>query len=179
MDQKSEIGLDQYEGRRYQGLKRHLILSCISYLFLARMRQDFGGEKPGADGVPSAHSDRGADPVLVVEHFTPEEATWSGPPRRSSERSRGTPWRGSATPSGRGRGYTPWASNSPGYPGAVGTRLRAVVLGTNSRRLWRSLKSVGLASRNLTCVSELFESIDPKEVNPLAVDRENGMAMTI
>ena len=26
-DQKSEIGLDQYEGRRYQGLKRHLILS--------------------------------------------------------------------------------------------------------------------------------------------------------
>ena len=44
-DQKSEIGLDQYEGRRYQGLKRHLILSCISYLFLSRMRQEFGGEK--------------------------------------------------------------------------------------------------------------------------------------
>ena len=44
-DQKSEIGLDQYEGRRYQGLKRHLILSCVSYLFLTRMRQEFGGEK--------------------------------------------------------------------------------------------------------------------------------------
>ena len=25
-DQKGEIGLDQYEGRRYLGLKRHLIL---------------------------------------------------------------------------------------------------------------------------------------------------------
>src|SRR5271157_490475 len=73
-DQKSEIGLDQYEGRRYQGLKRHLILSCVSYLFLSRMRQDFGGKKSGADGVPGAHSDRGADPVLVVEHVTPEEA---------------------------------------------------------------------------------------------------------
>ena len=73
-DQKSEIGLDQYEGRRYQGLKRHLILSCISYVFLTRMRQDFGGGKPGADGVPSAHGDRGTDPVLVVEHFTPEKA---------------------------------------------------------------------------------------------------------
>ena len=24
--------------------------------------------------MPSAHGDRGADPVLVVEHFTPEEA---------------------------------------------------------------------------------------------------------
>jgi hypothetical protein len=79
-DQKSEIGLDQYEGRRYQGLKRHLILSCISYLFLTRMRQDFGGEKPGANGVPSAYSNRGTDSVLVVEHVTPEKA--AGPDLR-------------------------------------------------------------------------------------------------
>ncbi len=28
-----------------QGLKRHLILSCVSYLFLSRMRQEFGGKK--------------------------------------------------------------------------------------------------------------------------------------
>jgi SRSO17 transposase len=65
-DQKSEIGLDQYEGRRYRGLKRHVILSCISYLFLSRMRQEFGGEKSGADGVPDPHRGSGADPVLVV-----------------------------------------------------------------------------------------------------------------
>jgi SRSO17 transposase len=66
-DQKSEIGLDQYEGRRYQGLKRHLILSCVSYLFLSRMRLEFGGEKSGADGVPDPHGGGGVDPVLVVE----------------------------------------------------------------------------------------------------------------
>ena len=42
-DGKSEIGLDQYEGRRYLGLQRHLILSAVSYLFLARVRQE-GGE---------------------------------------------------------------------------------------------------------------------------------------
>jgi SRSO17 transposase len=66
-DQKSEIGLDQYEGRRYQGLKRHLILSCVSYLFLSRMRQEFGGEKSGVDGVPDPHGGGGVDPVLVVE----------------------------------------------------------------------------------------------------------------
>ena len=66
-DQKSEIGLDQYEGRRYQGLKRHLILSCVSYLFLSRMRQEFGGEKSGVDGVPDPHRSGGVDPVLVVE----------------------------------------------------------------------------------------------------------------
>ena len=45
-DQKGEIGLDQYEGRRYQGLKRHLVLSLVSYLFLTRMRQEFGGKNP-------------------------------------------------------------------------------------------------------------------------------------
>jgi SRSO17 transposase len=65
-DQKSEIGLDQYEGRRYQGLRRHLILSCISYLFLSRMRSEFGGGKSGADGVPGAHGGGGVDSVLVV-----------------------------------------------------------------------------------------------------------------
>ena len=39
-DQKGEIGLDQYEGRRYLGLKRHMLLSAVSYLFLARVRQE-------------------------------------------------------------------------------------------------------------------------------------------
>lgn len=63
-DQKSEIGLDQYEGRRYLGLKRHVILSAVSYLFLARVRQEWG-EKPGVDGVPAAHRDGGVGAVLV------------------------------------------------------------------------------------------------------------------
>ncbi len=73
-DQKGEIGLDQYEGRRYQGLKRHLVLSMVSYLFLSRVRQEFGGEKPGADGVPGAHGGGGVDPVLVVGPEPAEEA---------------------------------------------------------------------------------------------------------
>jgi SRSO17 transposase len=72
-DQKSEIGMDQYEGRRYRGLKRHLILSCVSYLFLSRMRSEFGGGKPGTDGVPGPHGDRGLDPVLVVGPVASEE----------------------------------------------------------------------------------------------------------
>jgi SRSO17 transposase len=73
-DQKSEIGLDQYEGRRYQGLKRHLILSGVSYLFLSRARQELGGEKSGSDRVPGAYSGGGDDPVLVVARV-PAEAT--------------------------------------------------------------------------------------------------------
>jgi len=59
-DEKGEIGLDHYEGRRYQGLKRHLILSAVSHLFLARVHQELRGEKSGADGVPSAYGSGGS-----------------------------------------------------------------------------------------------------------------------
>jgi SRSO17 transposase len=72
-DQKSEIGLDQYEGRRYRGLRRHLILSCVSYLFLSRVRQEFGGENPGADGVPGPYGGGRVDPVLVVGPASAQE----------------------------------------------------------------------------------------------------------
>jgi SRSO17 transposase len=65
-DHKGEVGLDHYEGRRYRGLKRHLALSAVSYLFLARTRQDFGGEKSRADGMPSAYSVGGVAPLLVA-----------------------------------------------------------------------------------------------------------------
>src|SRR3954470_2380744 len=73
-DQKGEVGLDHYEGRRYPGLRRHLILSAVSYLFLSRMRQEFGGEKTGADGVPGAHGHRGVDPLLVAGGASVAEA---------------------------------------------------------------------------------------------------------
>jgi SRSO17 transposase len=57
-DEKTEIGLDQYEGRRYIGLKRHLILSTISHLFLARVRQK-AEKKLRTDRMPSTHRDLG------------------------------------------------------------------------------------------------------------------------
>jgi SRSO17 transposase len=91
-DQKSEIGLDQYEGRRYQGLKRHLILSCVSYLFLSRMRREFGGGKSGVDGVPDPHGGGGVDPVLVVEAVPAERvagADLGGDPTNTEPERRG------------------------------------------------------------------------------------------
>jgi SRSO17 transposase len=39
-DDKKYVGMDHYEGRRYAGLLRHLIISAVSLLFLARTRQD-------------------------------------------------------------------------------------------------------------------------------------------
>lgn len=41
-DDKGRVGLDHYEGRRYQGLIRHLILSSVSLLFLAQVRRSLG-----------------------------------------------------------------------------------------------------------------------------------------
>jgi hypothetical protein len=45
-DDKKYIGLDHFEGRGYPGLIRHLILSAVSLLFLARERQTLLGEYP-------------------------------------------------------------------------------------------------------------------------------------
>jgi len=65
-DQKQEVGLDQWEGRRWLGLKRHLILTSVSYLFLARVREKLRGKKSGTDRVPGAHRRRIAGTELVA-----------------------------------------------------------------------------------------------------------------
>ena len=65
-DQKGEVGLDHYEGRRYQGLKRHLILSCVSYLFLSLVRESERGKKSGADSVPSPRRRLRSDSLVVA-----------------------------------------------------------------------------------------------------------------
>jgi SRSO17 transposase len=72
-DEKGELGLDHYEGRRYQGLKRHMIITAVSHLFLAKVHQDLRGEKPGVDSVPSAHGDGGGGEEYVA--FGPSWST--------------------------------------------------------------------------------------------------------
>jgi SRSO17 transposase len=65
-DDKQEVGLDQWEGRRWLGLQRHLILTCISYLFLARTREQLRGEKSRVNRLPSAHRRECVSPQLVA-----------------------------------------------------------------------------------------------------------------
>jgi SRSO17 transposase len=72
-DQKSELGLAHYEGRTYQGLKRHLILSSMSYLFLVRAVLARRGEKSGVDGLPDPQGDRGPDYLVVAQR----QCVWS------------------------------------------------------------------------------------------------------
>lgn len=61
-DSKTELGMDHFEVRKYRAIVRHLILTCISHLFLAEFWLAHRGEKPGADGLPGAgrHANPGA-----------------------------------------------------------------------------------------------------------------------
>jgi SRSO17 transposase len=65
-DQKGEIGLAHFEGRRYIGLKRHLILSCVSYLFLSLARESQRGKKSGTDHLPGSHGGLGHRSLVVA-----------------------------------------------------------------------------------------------------------------
>jgi SRSO17 transposase len=103
-DDKGEVGLDHYEGRRYPGLKRHLILSAISYLFLAKTNQRLRGKKIRVDCLPNPHRRLGADSLVV------DGAARFGTPARTYRH--GHP--ASASPQ-RMRSPLPHQANSPSF----------------------------------------------------------------
>lgn len=70
-DSKGEVGLDHYEGRQYLGLKRHLAISAVSYLFLVLVQQDWAGKKSGGHRLPGARRDGGRDPLVVARQKGP------------------------------------------------------------------------------------------------------------
>jgi SRSO17 transposase len=64
-DEKTELGFDHYEGRKYRGLMRHQALTAVSHLFLERVREQWG-EKSGADGLPDTDSNSRFGAIVVV-----------------------------------------------------------------------------------------------------------------
>lgn len=64
-DEKSELGLSHFEVRNYRSLRRHLILTAVSYLFLAEVHQAWRGEKSRTDDLPIAHGGLGDGSILV------------------------------------------------------------------------------------------------------------------
>ncbi len=62
-DSKTELGMDHFEVRKYPSIVRHLILTCISHLFLAEFWLAHRGGKTGADDLPGSdrHARTGAD----------------------------------------------------------------------------------------------------------------------
>lgn len=65
-DSKDELGMDHFEVRRYLSIQRHLILSCVSHLFLAEFRLDHGGKKGRRDHRPTADGHQGPCPPVVA-----------------------------------------------------------------------------------------------------------------
>lgn len=56
-DSKSELGMDHFEVRQFLCIQRHLILTCVSHLFLSEFRQRHRGKKSGVDAGPSPDGD--------------------------------------------------------------------------------------------------------------------------
>ena len=44
-DSKSRLGMDHFEVRQYLSIQRHLILTCVSHLFLAEFHLEHRGKK--------------------------------------------------------------------------------------------------------------------------------------
>jgi len=65
-DEKSELGLSHFEVRNYLSLRRHLIITAVSYLFLAKVHQVWRGEKSRTDGLPDSHRLFGCRSVTMV-----------------------------------------------------------------------------------------------------------------
>lgn len=66
-DDKTELGMDHFEVRGYPSLKRHLIISSLSLLFLAEVQRQDRGEKSGPDRLPGAHGSQRDDPVSLAD----------------------------------------------------------------------------------------------------------------
>lgn len=63
-DGKGELGLDHFEARKYLCVRRHLIVSCVSYQFLAEFHARHRKKKHGTDDLSDPHGDGGAGPDL-------------------------------------------------------------------------------------------------------------------
>lgn len=59
-DSKGEIGMDHFEVRGWRSIRRHLVLSMVSHLFLAEQKERLRGEKSEGNGLsaPDGHAMR-------------------------------------------------------------------------------------------------------------------------
>lgn len=76
-DEKTELGLSHFECRKYQAVLRHLLITQVSHLFLARECRRLRGEKCRDHDLPGAQRRRGLD-----RHARPEQRR-SAPADRS------------------------------------------------------------------------------------------------
>lgn len=64
-DSKTELGMDHFEVRKFCSIQRHLILSCLSHVFLSEFCLKHRGEKTGLDRMSGSHGRGSAVSNLV------------------------------------------------------------------------------------------------------------------
>lgn len=74
-DEKTELGLSHFEVRCYPALKRHLLITQLSHLFLARQANRLRGEKSGGHAAADSHGDQRIDRCLAIAGTSENRAT--------------------------------------------------------------------------------------------------------
>lgn len=91
-DEKSELGLSHFEVRKYDGVLRHLRITQVSHLFLARQTLRLTGKKSGDNNLPGAGRRPRADRRAAAGHGRPKAAagkSGANHSRHSAEKRRG------------------------------------------------------------------------------------------
>jgi SRSO17 transposase len=92
-DQKSELGMSNFMVRKYPSVLRHLRITQVSHLFLARQTERLREKKPGGDDLPGAQGGRRAAGCVDAATRGPQAAVAEDRlpyPGRSERQRRGT-----------------------------------------------------------------------------------------
>ena len=77
-DEKSKLGMSQFEARKYDGVLRHLRITQVSHLFLARQTERLAEKKSGGNDLPGARRGQRLAGRGDAEPGGPEEAALQG-----------------------------------------------------------------------------------------------------
>jgi len=110
-DEKSELGLSHFMVRKYPSVLRHLRITQVSHLFLARQTERLWGKKSGGDDLPGASSGPCPAGCVDAEPRGPQAAVGQGcriHPGRSDAKRRGAHIAHQEAPGGaKGQGRPP------------------------------------------------------------------------
>jgi SRSO17 transposase len=77
-DEKSELGLGHFECRKYPAVLRHLRITQVSHLFLARQTERLRGKKSRGHDLPGARREQRTAGRAAVERRGPEDSADQG-----------------------------------------------------------------------------------------------------
>ena len=110
-DQKDELGMSHFEVRKYDAIMRHLAVTQVSYLFLARQAERLRGEKPGDAFLPSANGRQQFDRRAATAPAAPQRAAATN--FAQADRGSATKVGGSSLPHRDSKNLPPRSRNQP------------------------------------------------------------------